>query len=154
MKIRPILQETKILSQKEMADFYENLPQNEEDFIKRELELEYRIAEKPEKVVTSIDGEQETVNKAEEGDYIITGVKGEKYILNPKKFNERYFIAGDKAKTKPVEITAKQYKGKSISFMASWNEEMILKYNDYLVRNGNEYYRIEKNAFREIYEPK
>ena len=154
MNIRPILQETKILSQKEMADFYENLSQNEEDFIKRELELEYRIAEKPEKVVTSIDGEQETVNKAEEGDYIITGVKGEKYILNPKKFNERYFIAGDKAKTKPVEITAKQYKGKNISFMASWGEGMILNYNDYLVRNGNEYYRIEKNAFREIYEPK
>lgn len=154
MKLRPILRETKVLSQKEMAEFYENLPQDEEDFVKRELELDFRIAEKPEKVITSIDGEQETVNKAEEGDYIITGVKGEKYILNPKKFNERYFVSGDKAKTKPVEITAKQYKGKNISFMASWGEEMILNYNDYLVRNGNEYYRIEKNAFREIYEPR
>jgi len=154
MKIRPILNETKVLSQEEMREFYKDLPQNEQEFIKRELKLEYRIAEKPERIVTSIDGQQETVNKAEEGDYIITGVKGEKYILNPKKFNERYFIDGNFAKTKPVEITAKQYKGRNMSFVASWGEEMILNYNDYLVRNGDEYYRIEKKAFSEIYEPK
>ncbi len=154
MKIRPILNETKVLSQEEMREFYKDLPQNEQEFIKRELKLEYRIAEKPERIVTSIDGQQETVNKAEEGDYIITGVKGEKYILNPKKFNERYFIDGNFAKTKPVEITAKQYKGRNMSFVASWGEEMILNYNDYLVRNGDEYYRIEKKTFSEIYEPK
>jgi hypothetical protein len=154
MKIRPILQETKILSQKEMREFYEDLPQDEEDYVKKELELDYRIAEKPEKVITSIDGEQETVNKANEGDYIITGVKGENYVLDPKKFNERYFIDGNYAKTKPVEITAKQYKGKNMSFMAKWGEEMKLNYNDFLVRNGNEIYRIERRAFTETYEPK
>lgn len=154
MKLRTILKETRVLNQEEMAEFYKSLPQEERSFVKRQLELEFRIAERPERVVTSIDGEQETVNKAEEGDYIITGVKGEKYILTPKKFNDRYIVAGNKARTKPVEITAKQYKGKSISFMASWGEEMILNYNDFLVRNVNEYYRIEKNAFREIYEPK
>jgi hypothetical protein len=41
-----------------------------------------------------------------------------------------------------------------MSFVASWGEEMILNYNDYLVRNGDEYYRIEKKTFSEIYEPK
>lgn len=154
MKIRPILQETKILSQKEMAGFYEDLGQDEEEYVKRELELDFKVAEGPEKVITSIDGEKETINKAEEGDYIITGVSGEKYILKPEQFNKRYFIVGNVAKTKPVEITAKQFKGKNMSFMASWGEEMILKYNDYLVRNGKEYYRIERRTFSEIYEPK
>ena len=154
MKIRPILQETKILSQKEMAEFYEDLPQDEEDFVKREIELDFRIAEEPEKVVTTIDGEKETSNEAEEGDYIITGVSGEKYVLSPEKFKKRYFVDGNVAKTKPVEIHAKQYKGKNMSFMASWGEEMRMNYNDYLVRNGEEYYRIERRVFDKLYEPK
>jgi hypothetical protein len=49
-----------------------------------------RLATADEKIITILDGEVETINTAAEGDVVITGPKGEKYIINATKFEARY----------------------------------------------------------------
>jgi len=151
MKLSELILEY-VLTQDDMVKFYDDINNPEETYTKKLLKLKYRIAQKGEKVDTIINGEKETNNTANEGDFIIIGVKGENYILSPNKVKEKYNIVDDETiTTKPVKIKAKEYKGKDIQFKASWGENMILKSGDYLVRNNDEYYRIEKNAFAELY---
>lgn len=135
-----------------MAKVYINLPTQEKQYTKKALTFPVEVSDKEQDIVTTIDGKDETKNKARIGDYILTGTKGERYILTPEKFKLRYKLQGkDKAVTEPVIINAKEYKGKPISFVASWGEEMIIEEGDYLIKKGNEYYRIEKGAFANTY---
>ncbi len=143
---------SKVLDQKAMKSFYKNLESQEKEYAKKDLMFKYIIATEVTSVDTVINGKKETSNKANIGDYILTGTKGEKYILTPDKFKSRYEIIDNiTAKTKPVKIKAKQYSGEAMSFMASWGEEMILTNGDFLVNNNDEYYRIEKSAFGNTY---
>jgi len=141
----------KVLSQEDVAKVYKNLETEEKTYIKKELTFNFRVAEKEEKVVTEIDGEKETENTAKKGDYILTGSKKEIYVLSPKKFESRYTIVDGKAKTKPVEILTKEFEGKKIKFKAPWEEDMIIKNGDFIAKNEGEYYRIEKEAFKNTY---
>jgi hypothetical protein len=150
---RVLKEDNGILNQQEMKDFYTNLPSQEKSYQKKSFTLKFRVADKIEKVETVIDGKKETENTAKTGDYILTGTKGENFVLTPEKFNSRYIIAGGLAKTKPVKIFAKEYSNQEpVSFTASWGEKMILEIGDFLVRNDAEYYRIEKQAFANTYE--
>ncbi len=144
----------KVYSQEDVAKIYKELETEEKTYVKKELTFNFRIAEKEEKIVTEIDGEKETENTAKEGDYILTGSKKEVYVLSPKKFESRYTVVDGKAKTKPVEILAKEFSGKKIKFKAPWEEDMIIKSSDFLVKNEGEFYRIEKEAFANTYAEK
>jgi hypothetical protein len=151
MKLSELILEY-VLTQDDMVKFYDDIKNEEEIYKKKPLKLKYRIAKKGEKVDTIINGEKETQNVTKDGDYVIIGVKGENYILSPDKVKEKYTIVDDETiATKPVKIKAKLYTGKDIQFKASWGENMILKSGDYLVKNNDEYYRIEKDAFVELY---
>ena len=144
----------KVYSQEDVAKIYKELETKEHTYVKKELTFDFRIADKEEKIVTEIDGEKETENVAKEGDYILTGSKKEVYVLSPKKFESRYTVEDGKAKTKPVEILAKRFEGKKLNFKAPWEEDMIIKSSDFLVKNDGEYYRIEKEAFENTYAKK
>ncbi len=139
-------------TQQDMKPFYDSIEKKEFEYIKKPVRLLYRIAVEPEKIETIIDNEKETDNIAKIGDWILTGVKGEKYVLSEKKVKEKYdIIDANTIKAKPSRIKAKEYDEKKIEFFASWGEKMILKSGDFLVNNSDEFYRIEKGAFKELY---
>lgn len=106
------------------------------------------------RVVTIIDGEQETVNTAKPGDYIVTGARGEKYVLAPEKFENRYKHKGGNVWSATGGCYAVQYEGPTIAFKAPWGEDMICNDQDYIcstVLTGDDVYRIERLAFLETY---
>lgn len=153
MNLKQYILEKKVMSQKEAKTYYDNLDSEENTYQKKKLTFDVKIAEKPEKVITTIDGKKETGNTAKKNDYILTGTKGEKYVLTPEKFNQRYIMNAKtgKAETKQVKTKAKIAK-ENVRFMASWGEEMIAEPGDALVNNNGEIYRIEKGAFANTYE--
>lgn len=143
---------TKIYTQEEMKQVYDSLTSEEKTYTKKDLFFDFEVATEPKEIITLIDGKQETKNMAKPGDYIITGTKGERYIISADKFNGRYDIVDNKAKTKPVKILAKMWNTNNVQFMASWGEKMIIENGDFLVNNNNEFYRIEKEAFFNTYQ--
>ncbi len=142
----------KVYTQEEMKDIYESLTSEEKEYTKKDLFFDFELVEEPKEVITMIDDKQETKNTAKPGDYIITGSKGEQYVLSSDKFKSRYDIVDGKAKTKPVKILAKEWNIDNLEFVASWGEKMIIENGDFLVNNNGEFYRIEKGAFHNTYE--
>jgi hypothetical protein len=136
-----------IYTQEEMSDVYKPLKTKEKTYKKKSLFFDFEIADEEKEIKTIINGKVETTNTAYKGDYILTGSKGEKYILKPEKFNNRYIIKGDKAKTKPAQTKAKEWNRGDLEFMAEWGEKMIIENGDFLINNNGEFYRIEKEAF-------
>ena len=102
-------------TQQDMKPFYDSIEKKEFEYIKKPVRLLYRIAVEPEKIETIIDNEKETDNIAKIGDWILTGVKGEKYVLSEKKVKEKYdIIDANTIKAKPSRIKAKEYDEKKI----------------------------------------
>lgn len=99
-------------------------------------------------VVTRIGGEKETSNIALRGDIIVTGPRGEQYILKPRKFIELYNVNDGIATPHPIPrlvakvpksaIEAASGKGvRSLTFKAPWGEDMLLRAGDYTeLRHG------------------
>lgn len=114
-----------------------------------------RPAKAGEHIVTIVDGKQETTNTAHEGDYVVTGPKGEEYIVKGDVFARRY-VKGTKANTwVPVgSCIAIPWVGPSVTFTASWGEAMTINPGDMLAATPDgldKPYRIEKNVFKETY---
>jgi hypothetical protein len=105
-------------------------------------------------VTTTADG-KETENTAEVGDIIMTGPSGEQYVVKAAKFDKLYTDGPDG--TKIPEQSPRQvavYDGKEeISFTAPWGESMVLKPGDYVVKDGEGYYRIAKKEYEQTYNP-
>jgi len=141
-----------MFTQEQMKEIYNQLKCKELICQKKIMFFDYRIITEKEEITTEINGKIETIKLANPGDYILTGSMNEKYVLSSDKFNSRYKIEGNKAKSRSVKTLAKMFIGSSISFIASWGEKMIIEHEDYLINNKNEFYRIEKNAFNNTYE--
>ncbi len=121
--------------------------------------VEARLANEGETIVTTIDGEIETINHANEGDVVIRSVKDEEYIISREKFDARY--QGDELTADfqtyascGVTYAVQWYHGPAI-FKASWGEDMIINNGDFLcsptlVPDGD-LYRIEASAFYKSY---
>lgn len=124
---------------------------------KKLFKVRARILTKKEKIITSINGEKETVNIGNIGDYVVTGLKGEKYIVKPSELSKRYEIERQKDNnfiltTKAVSISYNIARDDG-KFTASWGEEMIAHPGDALVyENGILSYRIEKEVFENTYD--
>lgn len=111
--------------------------------------------------MTKLNHQVETKNTALRGDIIITGVKGEQYIVKPKKFFQLYNLENEVAIPRPLpKLAAKVSKkmltlfgnGKKMTFTAPWKETMIAQLGDYLVKDDTKgFYRIEKEAFKLTY---
>lgn len=149
------------MTQPEIIEHFKKLPyRTYEKFGKFNFEVSQNIQE----VVTLIDGEVETTNIARIGDYIITGVSGEKYVLTLEKFVKNYEVEEfyhpelkGIAKVKPQPRFAAQWHiEEQLVFTAPWGEEMICNQGDYLVaaQDFSEVYRIEKSVFEQTYKLK
>lgn len=126
--------------------------------------VEAKTLKAGEEIVTVIDGEEETKNTAKEGDVLIKGIGGEKYVISLHTFKERYLTTDSKKVTKvPPTFTkftstgfayAFQWKNPTMKFIAPWNEEMICNEGDFLATTSLddiEVYRIESNIFKKTY---
>lgn len=98
---------------------------------KKNVEVNARVANGGEKITTLIrksDGTnmEETVNTANQGDYIIRNPDGEEYILGKDKFEQRYDktdIEG-RYQSKGYSIVISNPFNKNIEFTASWGEKI------------------------------
>lgn len=130
---------------------------------KKQGRIQARKAVPGEQVTTILaSGAKETVNAANEGDWVMTNPSGEQYIISEKKFFGRYEETDE-----PGVYAAKGYCraiknpfGEPIEIMASWGEPQTGDENcmiaDTCDANSNvdgEPYLIETKAFIETYKP-
>lgn len=120
-------------------------------------------AEVGEQITTTLaSGSKETVNTANEGDWVVTNPSGEQYIISREKFESRYEPTDEdgvyRAKGHCRAIVNPF--GKPIEIMASWGEPqtgdercMIADTCDENGENmGGEPYLIDADAFAETYQ--
>ena len=92
---------------------------------KKQGQVKARPGVPGEQVVTKLaDGSEETTNTVNEGDQVVTNPSGEEYIIDGKKFADRYEASGEegvfnakgccRAVTNPF--------GEPVEIMASWGE--------------------------------
>ena len=124
--------------------------------------LTYTILKKPTNVVTRINGKVESRQKLGKGDFVICGVKGEKYGLNLEKVLNTYDlgnIENKKVQRMGFRLSSKNLgkvnvkKSKNIQIVPSWGGIQTLKRNDYIMfeNNNKGYYGIESGAFKKTY---
>jgi len=116
--------------------------------------MTYTVAASEMPVVTYTSDGKETQNVAAQGDIIMSGPSKENYVIKAAKFPKLY--QGEIGQTVVPEQSPRMvavYTGKEpISFVAPWSESMVLKPNDYLVKDGDQgYYRIAKVEYEQTY---
>jgi len=78
------------------------------------------------------DGTLESTQEAREGDWVITGSKGEKFVFTDKKFQDLY-RQGDKGSWVPKErkiIAIQNFFGESVRIVAPWGTKEKPAYQD------------------------
>lgn len=128
---------------------------------KKQGRVEARPATPGEEITTTLEGgTKETVNKANEGDWIVTNPSGEQYIISEKKFLGRYETTDEGG-----VYAAKGYCraipnpfGKPIEIMASWGSLqagdercLIADTCDASGKCDGEPYLIDADAFAKTY---
>lgn len=106
-------------------------------------------------VVTTINGKEETRNVANDGDHIITGVKGERYVIKAAKFPNLYEQDPEnpdryrsKNVVRAIELT------EPVEIKAPWGEMQRADAGGRIcqaVANASDVYLIEKDAFEKTY---
>ena len=113
-----------------------------------------RKAKAGETIISTInrgkDNFKETVNRAENGDFIITNPGGEEYIIRGDKFTGLYKKLPDgtfKAlgEVKGIRTVA------NVEFEAPWGERMKIRAGGYLVDANGERYGIDETIFKKTY---
>ena len=128
---------------------------------KKQGRVEARLATVGEEITTTLEGgAKETVNRANEGDRIVTNPSGEQYIISEKRFLDRY-----EATDESGMYSAKGYCraipnpfGKPIEIMASWGSPqtgdercLIADTCDASGKVDGEPYLIDADAFAKTY---
>ena len=114
-----------------------------------------------EEITTTLEsGAKETVNKANEGDWIVTNPSGEQYIISGKKFLERY-ESTEKAGIYLAKGFCRAIKnpfGKQIEIMASWGSPQTGDVRCFIAdtcdadgKADGEPYLIDADAFTKTY---
>ncbi len=115
------------------------------------------IADAQQEVVTVINGKEETRNTAQAGDRIITGVKGEQYVIKEAKFGGLYeedptdssrFISKNVIRAMPL--------AENTELTAPWGEKQRAAKGGYVaqrVDNPSDIYLIEEDSFKATYVP-
>ncbi|MDD4062445.1 MAG: PGDYG domain-containing protein [Candidatus Pacebacteria bacterium] len=134
---------------------------SEAPIYKKQGFVEARKAEIGEEIFTILeDGTKETVNKANDGDWIVTNPAGEQYIVSGPKFKERYSATEEdnKYEAKGYVRAINNPFNKPIEIMASWGEAQVGDENCLIVdtcdengKCGGEPYIIAKSAFEATY---
>lgn len=118
-------------------------------------DVDIRPADPEGELVTTVlaDGHTETKNAAMAGDYVVTGVNGEQYVIKESVLEKKYdHIEGTHYRTKPVEVQGFFAKS-DCYFKASWGETMHMRTGDFIVCNSPEdVYGIAQKEFYATYE--
>ena len=139
-------------SQEEMKEVYDNLSFNEMSCKKRSTAFDVKVATFKEEIITKIDNEIKETTTAMPGDFILTGAKGERYVLKSLDFMERYSlnetgtIAAEKQKKKNFKMVEKLMK-----FVSPWGELVTVRRGDVIIRENGNYYGIEREVFDRTY---
>lgn len=158
-----------MVSQDELKEHVLPLIKEEGTLYEKQTNVLARRAIAGESVRTVTDSGLETVNKAEEGDFIVVNktIAGEAYILKPSVFKEKYsfFKTGEgafdeyepKGKVIALELTKERMARLGFSdpfyFEAPWKEPMKAGAGDFLATppDYSEVYRIGRKEFFETY---
>ena len=170
-----------VLSQEETLDMIRPLLAKDGKEYEKFQRAMIRKAVSGEVVVTVVGGKEETRNTADDGDMVVRAMTkdGEEYILKEAQFKKNYFFDSPedpndqdlKSKGfkmyKPnrcvtaIEVSEALAAKVGGSFMAAWGSEMVVNSGDFLASGSTsaagtvqEIIRIEKNAFKETYQPK
>lgn len=165
--------DNKVYSQEELQALFLPLLQSEGVLFIKNKRVLARKAVAGERIETITSDGLETVNTAESGDFIIQNQTKAKecYIINSKKFSDRYEYLSESAqegyhfyKSKgevfALEITTELLKSINLPaqffFIAPWDEKMVVKKADFLVcqPDSSEIYRIARQEFFETYKKK
>ena len=158
IKISQMEEEQTIMSQEEaIAKFMPEIESNGTDFEKF-TKIKARPAQPGEVVETITADGKETMNTANEGDFVVSnlGGSGEEYILGGDKLAKRYREIGNGIYQATGECRGVTYNGPETSFQASWGQPMVLKPGDMIVTplpQKGEVYRIARQEFESTYKP-
>jgi hypothetical protein len=147
-----------VISQEEaIAKFMPEIESNGTDFEKF-TQIKARIARPGEMIETITADGKETMNQAQQGDFVVSnlGGSGEEYILSGDKLAKRYKEVGDGIYQATGECRGVVYSGPETSFQASWGQPMVLKPGDMIVTplpQKGEVYRIARQEFESTYKP-
>jgi len=115
------------------------------------------VATEPQEVVTVINGKEETRNKAETGDHIITGAKGERYVIKAAKFGGLYEEdPTDTSRYISKNVIRAIQLDENTELTAPWGEKQRAAKGGYVaqrVDNPSDIYLIEEGAFKATYAP-
>ena len=116
--------------------------------------MAYTVATQEQPVVTITSDGKETQNTAAPNDVIMSGPSRENYVIKAAKFPKLYqgTVGGPVIPEQGPRLVA-LYTGKMpVTFTAPWDESMVLKPGDYLVKDGDTgYYRIAKLEYEQTY---
>ena len=115
----------------------------------------------PIEIITYIDGVKESSNTCQPGDYVLSGIKGEKYVVVGKKVLTLYNLIEEVLITRPqprkvAKITKALLKKlglkEPVEFTASWGEATSVSASDFLVKEDEgKYYKIDGEVFKKTY---
>ena len=118
--------------------------------------MTYTVAQEQMPVVTITSDGKETQNVAEPNDIIMSGPSKENYVVKSAKFPKLYQgkIGSVVFPEQSPRLVALYTGQQPIQFTAPWDEAMVLKPGDYLVKDGDAgYYRIAKAESEQTYNP-
>ena len=116
-----------------------------------------KVAAKRQDVITHINGVEETRNVARPGDLIVTGTRGERYVITPRHFRALYEDDPDRrgryrAKTKVRALRLPE----NTELLAPWGEKQRARKDGVVVQRigrPRDIYLIDAQAFRDTYAP-
>jgi hypothetical protein len=125
---------------------------------KKSGQFSYILCTAEEEVISIIDGQEETRNHAAPGDYILTGTRGERFVVKPEAFEKRYRITAPGKAEAQGRCWGNVYEGAAFDFDSPWQEGATIhcEPGDYLVSPNEQFseaYRVEKQIFEETYQP-
>ena len=110
------------------------------------------FAQEEQEVITTIGDHEETRNIASVGDAIVTGDQGERYVIKADKFEKLYEVdKKDPELYSSKGVVQGVVLEEDIEFEAPWGETMRMHAGDTMVKNGEDIYGIEKQAFESTY---
>ena len=133
------------------------------EYFVKAIPVTARKAVEGEQIVTTVKDKDantftETVNVAQKGDWIVTNVGGESYIVTNQNFHKLYGEDEKEGTRIPISTPRKLIKIQhNVSFEAPWGETMNIKKGGYLnLDNLNGIYGINPEEFKQThvaYEP-
>ena len=161
-------------SQAEALAYWEGtLREDDEVYCKTTL-MHAMVARQSGRLETVVDGVLETTKAYAEGDYIMHGTQGERYVMRALDFTSRY----ERSRPEPAQTEELAKEGFQLfrptgkvwarelsdedcaihspagKLVASWGSTMVVSPGDYLAMPhpaGGELYRIERTAFENTY---